>query len=284
MRVALVLGLLLAWVQGACSLRRSQQARSGLGESGAASAAARLEAVRSQLPAAPEAAPGGEERPPHRVVINVGLVRTGTRSFVQALRSSGLRAAHVGPCNEPYDLEDGRNAVRRFLEANDGVADIPFNGLHFIQAAAEYAQRHPERVTLVATVQDRERWIRSMDHQDLGGCWFRRSYGIPCLPHLWTPAELGAAWDRHMEVLKEHNITMLPVGRWAPLCRVLGSLNSTASAACERAAVLSTDGYIPHHRFDPPRDEFSGWCDDRTFGSGFLQLSAETASDAPFQH
>mmetsp|Transcript_59024 Transcript_59024/g.183034 ORF Transcript_59024/g.183034 Transcript_59024/m.183034 type:complete len:284 (-) Transcript_59024:118-969(-) len=282
MRVALVLGLLLAWVQGACSLRRSQQARSGLGESGAASAAARLEAVRSQLPAAPEAAPGGEERPPHRVVINVGLVRTGTRSFVQALRSSGLRAAHVGPCNEPYDLEDGRNAVRRFLEANDGVADIPFNGLNFIHQAAAYAQRHPERAALVATVMDKRPWVEAlMFDQSQGGAWFRRSYGLPEPPRPLTPELLALTWERHMEALRKHNVTLLPVGRWAPVCDVLRGSNSSAAAACDAAALASRNGYMPHVR--GPRDEHSGPCQDWMFGSWFLQLSAETACDDRLQ-
>lgn len=199
--------------------------------------------------------------PSHPILINVGMVSTGTRCFHRAMQRVGLNSAHVGPCNVPYDLSGADSVMGKYLAAHDVFSDIPFCHRHFIEAAALYARRHPERISLVATVRGRDSWANSMvKGPQKGGCVFRQSYDVRC--GNITKEDWLALYDKHLEILRRHNITML-VGTWTSICATLHNFPRSMADACW--AKLKNDTLKCHEggsrgRLLPVRDKESGAC------------------------
>jgi hypothetical protein len=158
-------------------------------------------------------------------ILGIGLPKTGTTSFIDALRILGFRAVHY-----PHRVDV---AMRR----NDGAADLPI-----VAAYQELDRKYPGS-KFVLTLRDRDSWLRS----------YRRHYSSAIDVDKMRPGfkdlliELrrivfgtehlsdeivSDGYDRHVDEVREYfkdrpgdllELDICGGDGWSPLCRFLGS-------------------------------------------------------------
>lgn len=166
-----------------------------------------------------------EARKPY--IVNVGLPRTGTKSFHEALQLLGLTSMHIWHKAEHdakvfNDAKINLGCTRSTLSSFHGFSDTPFYALR------EPIERFYPWTSVVHTTRNKDSWLRSMiRHKLAGGAFLRDMYGLPQQPYDTSHLELlSNLYDRHhAEVCRDspaiHLEHMSDRRKWETLCRAL---------------------------------------------------------------